>query len=657
MMGGGMLQQGGGMFQQGGGGLGFNPIDPLGVLGGGGRRNQGRNPNRPGMNTGPGYLYDGPNSGQYQQYPPTMPNRPNVTPSGGYIYNPSTGQYEYPAGGGAQPPAAQPAAAAQPRQVYDPSDPQRRIYIEGSNPRQYTGYYVNEANQTVPIPAATVASNPPPAKPPARATGSPSGSPATNLDPLPDTLHADGPTENTVVTRIKPASGPQRQRLFQEVEGRIIDILRSDLNTLLKPFYWSISDQERALELARLKRAGNDKIGSLARAIDSKDPLLTASCFEDAGVAPADSEPLVRRLALLKILREIQKNRPRDAFEMDDMAQRLTNAAIQAGADEERVRPVTGQLVSLAQLRDTLRALVGEGAEPGIALGIVRPDAVFKVIRSPSFVGTPVALDAETLLAPVTSRGAGGGKLTIGETSAAQIGLPILGASGPPVPEAKAAAAAPSGLTFTLPPDAGADLTLWVLKSDGVQFTQLTLKPGTAETIPNRTKAQICYLDGKSPSPTPWRELPVGSFEFQRPRGSGTWQLFSKPFPVILDNTANAFPFAYRIDGQPATVQPRQSITLSRTSPTTTIEFARGNNQVASRLLLPGKTRYAVRLDGDSQGIDLFKAEEPLPEADAAVVTASANVPTAPGPAPEPPRAAQQPDELRSRYPVGELQD
>jgi hypothetical protein len=556
----------------------------------------------------------------------------------GYTYDPSAGQYV---------PAAAPnlpvATPAPTRTLL--YDAQRRIFVKETG--QYTGEYLNEAGQVVPIPTATAAAAPPAASRPAvAATATP-----TATAPPPDPPHADGPPDNTVVTRLKPANGAQRSRLLQEVERRVGEVLRNELETLLKPFLWTIADQDRALDLARLKRAGNDKVGALARAIDAKDPILTASCFDDAGVAPVDSEPLVKRLALLKIVRELQRQRTRDAFEMDDSAQRLTSAAIQAGGEEERVRPVTQQLVSLAQLRDTLRNFVGEGAEPGITLGSVQPDSNFKVIRSPSFAGTPVALDTETLLVPAPSRGPGGGKLTIGEASAAQVGLPILGANGPPAPEAKGAPIATTGLTFTLPADAGADLLLWVLNPDGVRFTPFTLKPGAAETIPHRTRAQICYLDGKSANPTPWRELPAGTFEFQR--SGGMWQVFSKPFPITLDNTANAFPFAYRIDGQAGTLPPRQSVTLSRTSPTTIVEFARGNNQVAARLLLPGKPRYAVRLDGDSQGIDLFKAEEPLPEADAAVVTAS--VP--PAPAPAPPTAASRPDELRSRYPVGELQE
>jgi hypothetical protein len=183
-----------------------------------------------------------------------------------------------------------------------------------------------------------------------------------------------------------------------------------------------------------------------------------------------------------------------------------------------------------------------------------------------------------------------------------------------------------------------------VLNPDGVQWATYTLKPGTQRSFPGRTTAQVCYLDGRKPTYTPWRELPSGAFEFRR--RDGTWGLYSKTFALTLDNTANGNAFQYRIDGQVGIVPARTSVELARTIPATVVEFNRGNSQIATRLLLAGTDHYAVRLDAESQGIDLFKAEDPVPDAN--VVQSDANPPISPG---------TKVDDLRSRYPVGDLHE
>jgi hypothetical protein len=197
---------------------------------------------------------------------------------------------------------------------------------------------------------------------------------------------------------------------------------------------------------------------------------------------------------------------------------------------------------------------------------------------------------------------------------------------------------------FSVSADSGATLTFWVDNPGSSQVSTYTLRPGQEQVIPGRTSAQISYREGRSSQPVPWRKMPAGWFEFQRT--GGVWQVYSKRFSIQLDNTANASPFHYRIDGQEGSVPPRQLATIACPTPQTVIEFDRGNQQQTSaRLLTPDKNRYVVGLNADSQGLDLFAAEASPVE----IVQASTN---------DPPPSIKPPEEsLQARYPVGELQE
>ncbi len=518
----------------------------------------------------------------------------------------------------APPLAATPAAPG--RRVYDPADPLRRVYIQETH--QYTGESVTEAGGLITTPA--------PATAPTAAPG-----PAVNLAPVAEApVAATPPTEaavypappppepltppaNTVITRIEPAKKADRDLLVDEIEARLDAILKTDLEETLRPALWSENDRDRARELGRAKGMSGEALASFERTLAVDAPVAGPATFEAARLAPVDYEPLVKRIALRKALSALKSQRPDDAAAMDEAVRRLAGAAVLAGLAEETLRPVGQQLVALTHLRDRLRGVDGKPFDSAIELGNVLPDTLFTVVYSTSYPGPPVALDAETLLTTTPPSD----PLRVRESTAARLGLPILGSNEPAV--AAPGAEPPgrgTGLTFSTPAGSGADLTLWVLDPNGTTFTRFVVSPGGARTIPDRPSAQVCYLDGASADPTPWRDLAAGSFEFRRE--AGVWRLTPLTFPITLDNTANAQPFRYRIDGHEGTIPARRAVTMNRTDLRTTIEFDRGNHQVSSRLLQSGPDRYAVRLDAESQGLDLYRFSGPPPALDAGTAVA-----------------------------------
>jgi hypothetical protein len=243
--------------------------------------------------------------------------------------------------------------------------------------------------------------------------------------------------------------------------------------------------------------------------------------------------------------------------------------------------------------------------------------------------------------------------LTLVEDQAVRLGLPILGAEGPPAAESGGPAPSPTGWTFLVSAAAGTDATVYASRSDG-GYDTLTIRPGVSYTLPSRASTQFCYLDGNPAAPTRWQALELGSYEFRR-TPQGAWSLVRPTYSVTVDNSANAQPFVCRVDGRTETIPPRGSAQLRATSPSTVVEFARGNRETASRLLLSSKSRYAVRADADSQGLDLFEsaAEEPL---EPALADAGAGArPSSISRGAERPVAPIDDADLRARYPVGEL--
>jgi hypothetical protein len=268
-------------------------------------------------------------------------------------------------------------------------------------------------------------------------------------------------------------------------------------------------------------------------------------------------------------------------------------------------------------------------------------------------------LASETLLLPASGKGAGANKLTIETATALELGLPIYGSLNLSVPDtSEQVPGAPVGVTFRLEQNAGGDATIYVVDTQNV-VQNYTLKPGIPLPFPNRSSVQMALSVGGGRF-TPWETIGAGAYILSWQ--GGVWQTAAETSRIVIDNSANGYPFQYRIGGNVGTVPARQVVPLDRLTAVTPIEFDRGIGGAIATKVLSGKdARFVVRA-ATSGGLDLFEPDSPLSN-DAPALADARVVPAAIGSAPSgaTPRSATPPDgmleTIRPRFPVGTLDE
>ena len=204
-----------------------------------------------------------------------------------------------------------------------------------------------------------------------------------------------------------------------------------------------------------------------------------------------------------------------------------------------------------------------------------------------------------------------------------------------------------------------ADATIFVTDENEKLAYPYTLKPGTSMPFPTRKSVQMTFSDGRG-GLGPWETIGAGAYILST--HGGVWQKAAETAQIMIDNSANGYPFHYRIGGQAGTVPARQVVPLRLPTSVTPIEFDRGLGDAFATKFLPGKhARYVVRASS-AGGLDLFEPDSPLSNEATALADAG---PTVHRPMSVPDRAtarsASAPaggaETIRPRFPVGTLDD
>jgi hypothetical protein len=610
MFGGGM---GGGM---GGGGWGGGGWGGGGILGG--LFNSGGGFQRGGY---PGGMYNG---GQYGQYAPQ--------PMG-----PGYGQYYQNAA-----PAQQPVVTQ--TRVYEPDTHRVKIQETG----QYTGEYYNPLTQSYYVPSAETTT--------ARATTSAQPG-AKSVEPS----KPAGPPRNWVEARLKAAPENSRKQIRTLIQKAYQSFVADELEESLRPFLFSDADRERLLGLAESKSSLTvDQMEVLRNLVDQVDEASIRLKLDGWQVGRDQYAGIPERIGLRKVLNDLDDlDFQGPPNKKKTMISRLFGAATKAGVPRDQIRSLTKRLDDFWQLSEDLENADSVG--DGVDLASITPETVFKVVRLHGVTSKfPVMLASGSILLPLSIKPPGDVKL-IFETATAVEVLPICGSASQPVPDAGAdAPAAPLGVTLRVDPQAGADAFISVTTDEtDTQSVAHTIKPGTSMPFPNRKTIQMNFSDGRG-GWGQWEKVSAGSYLLSVQGGS--WQRTVEPSTFVIDNTANCYPFNFRIGGMDGTVPARQTLSINRPTPSAAIEFNRGVGDTVAVKALPGKDgRFAVRL-ATAGGLELFDAGGALNNVESALADArpaprfSGPEAIPAGPTPIIPSDGAL-EKIRPRFPVGTLDE
>jgi len=573
----------------------------------------------------PGGMYNG---GQFGQYP--------AQPIGsGYQFAPNSGySYQNVA------PAQQPAATQ--TRVYDPNT--NRIFIRETN--QYTGELWDPVNQRAYWPAAETTT------PEAAPTAQPGAKTAE-----PKTV---GPPRNFVEAQLKAAPDSTRKQVRNLIGNAYKSFIGDELEETLRPFLFSDVDRERLLGLAESKsNLTVDQMENLRFLVEQIDESAIRRKLEDFQVGRDQYSRILERIGLRKALNDLDDFGFRSpSTKTKPLISRLTATATKAGAPREQIRSLTNRLEDYWQLSEDLdnADLVGEGVD----LASVTPETVFKVVRLRGFASKfPVMLAPGLILLPMSAKAPGRDKLIFQSATAVEL-LPICGSASQPLRDASAdAPAAPLGVTLRVDPQSGADASICVTDETEQQSVPHTIKPGASLPFPNRKSIQMSVPDGRGGWGT-WQKVSTGSYLLSLQ--GGTWQRTVEPSLVVLDNTANCYPFNFRIDGVDGTVPARQALSINLPTTAATIQFNRGIGDAVAVKALSGKEgRFAVRL-ATVGGLELYEAEI-AQNNDVPALADAQPTPNFSGWAPSGaiPRSATPADgaleQIRLRFPVGTLDE
>jgi hypothetical protein len=612
--------QGGGM--QGGGMMPMGPMQ--GGYNSGGMFGGGMRPSGGGLLDG---LFNsgGWNNG-YGNYPaPVQPYGNQVVPNG-YMIDPNTGRYlqgapaTYPGMIQQQQTPIQQPAMTQTR-VYDPTT--NRIYIQETN--QLTGEMWDPVNQRVYTPTAETARTSTAAAAPAQPAATTAQPAASTAQPAataaqPDATAAQpaeppkpvGPPRNFLMAKIAAPADAVRKQVRNLIRTTAYDdYVVGELETVLSPVLFSDADRERLLGLATRKESVNqDQLDLLNNAIDQLDAVGVRIKLEKMDMGRDQYAGVTERIALSKVYREITEAGFQSPSRTKQAINKLENAAARAGLPRELLQSIAQRLDAFSRINQVLED--SDAGSEGLDLAGVTPDTAFTVVRWRGYSSPfPCLLAANTLLMPLRSKSPGLNKLTIETVSAAELGLPIYGSSNPPVPDASTQAPpASTGVVFRVDPQAVVDATIFVTDEQEKLAYPYTLKPGASMPFPNRASVQMAFSDGRGGQGA-WATVAAGTYILTAP--GGFWQRSVEPAPAIIDNSANGYPFNYRIAGVDGIVPARQVVAINRPTASTPIEFNRGvGDSVANKVLAGKDARFAVRLASNG-GLDLFQPDGGMP--------------------------------------------
>lgn len=654
--GGGQPQNGGfGGQQQNGGGLLGN------LFGGGGQIQQPEMPNQPGFNPQRGGYPGGmspPGGGQFDGNGMMQPggNRrqagnqgqamnpyinqqgmaPNQPGAGTYMIDPATNQYylvgpdgqRMPAGN-APTPAAQPVATQ--TRVYDPAT--NRIIIQETG--QPTGEMWDPATQRV-LSAAEVASM---AAAAAAAAAAPKPEEAPKPPPKPP-----GPPHNEVRTTLAAADEAQRRAVRSEIQkGGLLAFLSPEVEARLEDALFTDVRKDELLDMVGRKPSVTpEQLELLTRAVDDLDAAMVRAKLEAMEFTRDQYNSFAEQIALKRVYNELVEGGVPPAARVRSIVQRFEKAAARAGVPRDVIRAAADQIQGLAQIYDELD--IGFVAQD-FDLSAVTPESVFTVVRLRGLpAGELRLLSSDTLLAAANAS-TGNRRISVSTSTAWEVGLPICGSNSLPLPDsAPNQTPPPSVLTLQVASDAGTELTAWI--NEGGQAVPHAIKAGAKFQMSAPGKVQLAHLDGRG-GVTGWEEMAPGTYIFQLKDGSWQKQKAQTSSQVVFDNSANGFPFHYRIDGVEGVVPARQVAAMNYSTSTTKIQFNTGvGDEPRTKVLNGGQTRVDVRLGSAKTGLDLFTP----------IALASG-----PGPGAVPrdgtPRSPRRDEVIQARFPVGSIDE
>jgi hypothetical protein len=468
-------------------------------------------------------------------------------------------------------------------------DPNTGQYVQAGQPT-----YVSPPQQPVATPAPVAAAAPEPS----------AAKPAEAPKPV-------GPPRNTLVARLKPAPENIRRTVRSLIKNAYGTFVEEELESALRPVLFSDADRDRLLGLAERKDSlMPDMLENLNTALGLLDVQAVRLKLDNLKVGRDEYSGVIERIAAQRLYRDLCDAGLQSASKTKQMVSKLTAAAAKAGLPRDLVKSVAQRIEAFSQVYEALED--SEVSEDGFDLATATPETVFTVVRWRGFVSNfPMVLAPETLLLPLVTKGPGAGKLIIETATATELGLPICGSLDSPVPDASPEQpAAPVGVVLRVDPRVR--FTATVLVSDATEklSSPYTIKPGESLPFPDRKSVQIAFSDNKG-GWGGWETIAAGSHVYTVQ--AGAWHREAEPTLIAIDNTANGYPFHYRIAGVAGTVPARQAVTMNCHTPETAIEFHRGGpgDAVATKLLSGRDERVVVRVAANL-GLDLFEPERTL---------------------------------------------
>lgn len=254
------------------------------------------------------------------------------------------------------------------------------------------------------------------------------------------------------------------------------------------------------------------------------------------------------------------------------------------------------------------------------------PPQIFINIVDPIIIIEDPLIDDGIILAidPITVViGTGGeGDLVITEGTADDLGIPVMDSE--PIPEAEAGVTGDCGVILNNPKSSRGKINYTL---DGKPFS---MEAGYTHELPGGRTYLVEFDKGGTFGKARY-SLTEGTFDFGI--GSQGWDIYSKIYEAVLDNTANSTDFNYVIDNQRVVLPAREQQTLTGKCPIV-ILFDQGNGgEPARRVLREGV--YKVGVDPDARLLDLFREDAPAKVRTDGPKPAPASVP-APVPVPVP---------------------
>ena len=232
--------------------------------------------------------------------------------------------------------------------------------------------------------------------------------------------------------------------------------------------------------------------------------------------------------------------------------------------------------------------------------------------------GIILAIDPGTVVI-----GTGGeGDLTVIEGTAEDLGIPCMDSE--PIPEADAGLTGGCGVILNNPKSSRGKVNYTL---DGKSFS---MEPGYTHELPGGRTYLLEFDKGGTFGKARY-SLAEGTYDFGV--GSQGWDVFSKTYEAILDNSGNSTDFNYVRDDQRFVVKAREQQTLTGKCPILII-FDQGHGGDPARRVLREGT-YTVGVDTSTRLLDLFREDAPAKIRADGPKPAPASVP-APVPAPVP---------------------